>query len=248
MDARRQLTNKSHSLHDIGNATTNATYLRIWSAVNQNAVAAAVVINDVQFVTNWRWPRRGGGCRPSDRRRRRHETKACLPIHCSQKPTRWEEGRPSEAASRARGILSSIGSAPLSARLFFQFQHSSSSSPSANMYFEMWCCCGHNGAVGRSRSSPRRSHHPIHPSLQLCLSRLQHSCRRRHRRRRLAAVVILGRGENPGWAPRQTDRLACCARSSSLSYIHLGRRLRRRRRRLLPLRPAARSLFGGSRD
>ena len=85
---------------------------------------------------------------------------------------------------------------------FFQFQHSSSSSPSANMYFEMWCCCGHNGAVGRSRSSPRRSHHPIHPSLQLCLSRLQHSCRRRHRRRRLAAVVILGRGENPGWAPR----------------------------------------------
>ena len=104
MDARRQLTNKSHSLHDIGNATTNATYLRIWSAVNQNAVAAAVVINDVQFVTNWRWPRRGGGCRPSDRRRR-HETKACLPIHCSQKPTRWEEGRPTEAASRAGGIF-----------------------------------------------------------------------------------------------------------------------------------------------
>ena len=134
MDARRQLTNKSHSLHDIGNATTNATYLRIWSAVNQNAVAAAVVINDVQFVTNWRWPRRGGGCRPSDRRRRRHETKACLPIHCSQKPTRWEEGRPTEAASRAGGIFPRSEAHLCSLLLLvFQFQHSSSSSPSANM-------------------------------------------------------------------------------------------------------------------
>ena len=43
--------------------------------MNQDAVAV-VVINDVQFVSNWR----RGRCqqRPRDRRR---ETKACLPIH-----------------------------------------------------------------------------------------------------------------------------------------------------------------------
>ena len=83
----------------------------------------------------------------------------------------------------------------------------------------------------------------------LSRSRPQHSYRRR-RHRRLAAVVIRGRKEEriqvrrPSAVrpPFSLSRPACCARSSSLSSLHLGWRLlapARRRRSLLPrLRPA----------
>ena len=92
-------------------------------------------------------------------------------------------------------------------------------------YFEIGCS---GTTTSSSVTSPDSS-------ILLCLSRLQHSCRR------LAAVVLQGRRREERIQVRRRPfhlrLLHPLARSSSLSSIHLGWRLRCGRRSSLP--PAA---------
>ena len=180
--------------------------------MNQDAVAV-VVINDVQFVSNWR----RGRCqqRPRDRRR---ETKACLPIHCvvkSQIDGRGQERDLTEVAALAASFRTS---ARLSTLTLFVVV-------ALVKYFEIGCS---GTTTSSSVTSPDSS-------ILLCLSRLQHSCRR------LAAVVLQGRRREERIQVRRRPfhlrLLHPLARSSSLSSIHLGWRLRCGRRSSLP--PAA---------
>ena len=89
--------------------------------------------------------------------------------------------------------------------------------------------------------SPFFQHFQLQHLLRLCshrrtvsVSRLQHSCRRRRHRPTAVSQLWLfgGRKEEriqvrrpPGRPPFSLSRPACCARSSSLSSLHLGWRL-----------------------
>ena len=120
----------------------------------------------------------------------------CQSIVSSHKPVSGDHG-----GRRPRGIITLLDALILPFFQHFQLQH-------------LLRLCSHRRTVS--------------------VSRLQHSCRRRRHRPTAVSQLWLfgGRKEEriqvrrpPGRPPFSLSRPACCARSSSLSSLHLGWRL-----------------------